>query len=167
MATRKIMTRYFDVEIGLPQNQKWNKEKLSGIKQFVQKESAKKTLERKLKNEMLAIRYQMEDYIQNNDPAIQYSLEKFLKDYLQILNIPLKKFALLIDSSDGNLKKYLSGQRKFNIDLAMKFGHFFHTSADLWFQIFIKNELKNLNKEKKEARKYQKYNYEKVFVSGQ
>ena len=164
MAIKKIKTKDFDVEIGLPDGQKWSKEKLSGIKQFVQEQAFKRTPERKLNNEMLAVRYQMEEYLEERNPDIQYSIEKFLKDYLHVLNIPFKHFALAIDSSDGNLKKYVSGERKFNTDLAMKFGHFFHTPADLWLQIFIKNELMNLNKEKREARKYQKYDYKKLTV---
>jgi len=69
-----------------------------------------------------------------------------------------------IDTTDANLKKYLSGERKFSHDLAFKFSNFFHTTPDLWLKVNIKNELLILKKEKKQATKYKKYDYEKVFA---
>jgi plasmid maintenance system antidote protein VapI len=91
-----------------------------------------------------------------------YSIEAFLEDYLKVLNLTFKKFAVSIDTTDSNLKKYLSGQRKFNIDLAMKFGYFFHTSPELWLRVYTKNEFYLLTKEKSKASKYKKYDYLKV-----
>jgi plasmid maintenance system antidote protein VapI len=118
----------------------------------------------KLKNSMSSIRYRMEEYLQNE--AIRedelLGLDSWLKDYLKVLNLTLKKFADIIENKDGNLKKYLIGERKFSTDLAMKFGHFFHINPEIWLNIQIKNEMILLKREKEIAVKYAKYDYEKV-----
>jgi addiction module HigA family antidote len=80
-----------------------------------------------------------------NTPCLNYEIKKA---YLEALNLTFKRFAIYVDTTDGNLKKYVSGVRKFNTDLALKFGHFFHTSPDLWLNVQIKNELASLKKEK-------------------
>ena len=84
--------------------------------------------------------------------------------YLEILNITFRKFATSIDTTDSNLKKYLSGERKFSTDLAFKFSNFFHTTPDLWISIDVKNELINLKAQKKQIGKYRKYDYEKILA---
>lgn len=157
----------FNVEIGLAEPAHWNEEKLSAIKSFVIEQSNKRSPQRKLKNKMLAIKYQMEAYLDDADIRADKicTVETFLDYYLQTLNLTFKKFAISIDTSDGNLKKYLSGDRKFNIDLAMKFACFFHTTPDLWLKVQIKNQLIELSINKGETKKYSKYNYEKVLAS--
>lgn len=154
----------FNVEIGLDDAKQWSDEKLSKIKAFVRNQSNKRNPERKLKNEMLTIKYQMEAYLDDKDIKANglCTLETFLGYYLETLNLTFKKFATSIDMTDGNLKKYLSGDRKFSIDLAMKFAHFFHTTPDLWLKVQIKNQLIELNTNKVQTKKYRKYNYEKA-----
>jgi plasmid maintenance system antidote protein VapI len=115
---------------------------------------------------MLAIRYQIESYV--NDEKVSEKnmvpLETFIDMYLETLNITFKKFAYSLDSTDANLKKYLSGDRKFSTDLAFKFASFFHTTPALWMGVYIKNELLALEKEKKQLSKYKKYDYLKVLA---
>lgn len=154
------------IEIGLEENKEWDDAKLASVKAFIKEQSAKTTPEQTLKTQILAIQYQMEQYLDEDIRLIKkpHELEAFLKTYLGILNLSLKRFALSIDTTDGNLKKYLSGERKFNIDLAMKFGHFFHTRPDLWLKIQLKNELIVLNKEKRQVSRYKKYDYRKVLA---
>ena len=156
----------FDVEIGLKNAKEWSDEDLAKAKLFVKQHAANRTPERKLKNEMLSIKYQMEEYI--NDENISdkniITLESFLDLYLKVLDITFKKFAISIDTTDGNLKKYLSGERKFSNDHAFKFSNFFHTTPDLWLKVNIKNEMLILKKEKKQTTKYKKYDYEKVLA---
>lgn len=163
MESKKNQGNDFKIEVGLKDGKEWSDEKLAKIKAFVKDHSEKRSPERKLKNEMLSIKYQMENYIDNDDVTIT-PLESFLASYLKALDITFKKFAILIDTTDGNLKKYLSGDRKFNIDLALKFSSFFHTTPDLWLRINIKNELLILAKEKEQISKYKKYDYEKVLA---
>lgn len=156
----------FDVKIGLKNDKEWTDDEMAKLKAFVKNRSNKISPDRRLKNEMLSIKYQMENYV--NDESIKKitPLDDFLNDYLKILNITLKKFAQAIDTTDANLKKYISssGERKFNTDLALKFASFFHTTPELWLRVNIKNELLSLSKEKKQATKYRKYDYEKVMA---
>jgi plasmid maintenance system antidote protein VapI len=144
----------------------WSKEELDHVKNTIKAHHATRTPERILKNNMLSIKYQMEDYIHNEKTTGKdiIPLENFLSLYLKIISITFKKFAESIDTTDGNLKKYLSGERKFNTDLAFKFASFFHTTPDLWMGVYTKNELLELKKEKKQFSKYKKYDYEKVLA---
>ena len=165
MAKVKKDTKDFNLEFGVNDGQKWSSERLAETDEIAKEIAGKRTPEMKLKNRMLSIRYQMEEYLQNQ--AIKdnelMNLEVWLKDYLKALNLTQKRFAELIENQDGNLKKYLIGERRFSTDLAMKFGHFFHTKPDLWLNIQIKNDVLLLKKQKETAVKYEKYDYEKVF----
>ncbi|TDX00530.1 helix-turn-helix transcriptional regulator [Dinghuibacter silviterrae] len=154
----------FKVEIGLNEGQQWSDEKFARIKTRIKEKTAEFSPEQKIKIQLLSIQYTMEEYLNEDLSSVKkvHSLETFLKTYLKTLKMPLKTFAIAIDTTDGNLKKYLSGERKFNTDLALKFGHFFHTSPDLWLRVHLKNELIELNKEKKQIRRYKKYDYQKV-----
>jgi antitoxin HigA-1 len=154
----------FKIGIGLTEGQTWSDSKLANMKALIKRESAKRFPEQKLKNDLLGIKYQMEEYIENtgSDNKKLQGIDKFLNAYLSSLNLQFKQFALYIDTTDGNLKKYLSGQRKFNTDLAMKFGYFFHTSPDLWLRVQLKNELIVLRKQQKQVSRYKKYDYTKV-----
>ena len=145
----------------------WSAAEMAQAKAFAKAHHAQRTPERKLKNEMLSIQYRMEHYIntEKNGEKNTISLEEFLSDYLKALDITFKKFAQAIDTTDGNLKKYLSGERKFNTDLAFKFASFFHTTPDVWLRVNIKNELLELKKVKNQLSKYKKYDYEKVLLS--
>jgi antitoxin HigA-1 len=164
--SKKNVGDNLNVEIGLDNPKEWSDEKLAKIKAFVKEQSDKRTPQRKLRNEMLSIQYQMEAYLEDANIKSNKlcTLETFLGIYLDTLDLTFKKFATSIDTTDGNLKKYLSGERKFSIDLAMKFASFFHTSPDLWLNIQIKNELIELSMNKNQAKKYSKYNYEKVLA---
>ncbi len=154
----------FNLEFKVNDGQKWSSEKLAETDEIAKEIADMRTPEMKLKNRMLSIRYRMEEYLQNE--AIKdddlMSLDIWLKDYLKALNLTQKRFAELIENQDGNLKKYLIGERRFSTDLAMKFGHFFHTKPDLWLNIQIKNDVLSLNKKKETAAKYEKYDYEKA-----
>lgn len=144
----------------------WNKHELANVKDFIKAHQAKRTPEQKLRTQMLTIKYQMEDYINNEKVSEKnmISIESFIDMYLETLRITFKKFAQSLDSTDANLKKYLSGDRKFSNDLAFKFSSFFHTTPDLWMGVYTKNELLSLRKEK-QVSKYKKYDYEKVLMS--
>jgi plasmid maintenance system antidote protein VapI len=90
------------------------------------------------------------------------SVEYFTIEFCKVLDLNKKQFAGCLDTDVSNLNKYLKGQRAFSTDLALKFAHFFHTPADVWLKIPLKNELFLIAFEAKDANKYQKYDYEKV-----
>ena len=164
MATTKAKKEIdFNVEIGLKDGQEWNAEKLSKTKKLIKDLAAKRSPERVLKNELLAIQYKMEEYTEADEKSIikPIPLKTFLQEYLTALNISLRKFAIAIDMNDSNLKKYISGDRKFNADIARKFGRFFHTSPTTWMKVQQIDDLIKLRTEKIDER-YYKYDFTKV-----
>lgn len=116
------------------------------------------------RNKMLSVLYRIEEYLQNQDLKHNdlCTIEYFVKEFLKILGLNKSQFAKYIDSDVSNLNKYYKGQRAFNTELAMKFGHFFHTPVDVWLKIQLKNDLLDLQKET--ADKYSKYDYEKLEI---
>jgi addiction module HigA family antidote len=161
-APNKNIDNNLKLEIGLTEAGEWNKEKTAQVDDFIKKLAAKRSPEQKLKNEMLSLRYQMEDYIEANELKKILTIDSFLKSYLSILKVSSKKFAVFIDMKDSNLKKYVTGERKFNTNLAMKFSQAFNTPPDIWLKLQVKNELWELHKEKKQANQYKKYNVGKL-----
>jgi addiction module HigA family antidote len=142
----------------------WTDEKADQLNAVVKDIIRKRTPERKIKNEILSIGYKIEEYLKKEIVAENEikTQETFLNEYLHALNIPFRQFSEAIDTSDSNLKKYLKGQRGFSFELAMKFGHFFHTSPEIWLALGIKNMF---IMRKNEANGYDKYDYRKVLKS--
>jgi plasmid maintenance system antidote protein VapI len=140
----------------------WTDEKLVRVRDFLERENNKAIPQTDLKNALVSIQYRMEYYLLTNNADIQKikPLAEFLAAFLKTLDIPFKVFALSIGNTDANLKKYLNGRRKFNIDLAMKFGAFFHTPPELWLNIQVKNDIISLREDKKQRKSYESYNYE-------
>lgn len=151
------------VEIGNNNEKEWNEEKINELKQQAKKNAKHRTPEQRIKNELMALKYELDEYLATDASKRKtLTIEKVVGNYLTVLNLPFRQFAFVLDTTDGNLKKYLSGERKFTIDLAMKFGAFFHTSPEVWLLLQLKNELQHLRKEKKQIKRYEKYDYQKV-----
>ncbi|ULQ51635.1 helix-turn-helix transcriptional regulator [Flavihumibacter fluvii] len=142
----------------------WTEEKLSRVKAFLEKENKMPIHAKDRMSALMSIQYRMEYYLltPNSEISKIRTLEEFLAAFLKTLNIPFKLFALSIDTTDANLKKYLTGTRKFNTDLAMKFGAFFHIPPELWLNIQVKNDIVRLQEEKKLRKSYEQYNYENL-----
>lgn len=153
----------FNVEIGLKDGEEWSAEKLGQVKALAKELHSKRTPEQILKNQILGIQYRMEEYAEADEKRIAkpIPLEAFLHAYLNTLDISFRKFATSIGTNDANLKKYISGERKFNSDLARKFGHFFHTSPLTWMKVYQLNDLVKLRTERV-GNRYDKYDFMKV-----
>jgi plasmid maintenance system antidote protein VapI len=153
----------FRMEIGLREGQEWSAEEFEKVKAFARDIDSKRTPLQRRRNEMAAIRFRMEQYINTEEDKItkEQTIEDFVGLYLIILRLNFKTFALAIDSNDANLKKYLKGERKFNEDLACRFGKFFHISPIVWMRVQHKNDLLRLSRVNVE-RHYRKYDFEKV-----
>jgi len=143
----------------------WNEKKKEDLKNFISLQSNEQTHERKLRNELLAIQYKIEDYIENNQDGNQLMVLDFVKMYLKVLNITQRKLAVLFEMKDSNLHKYLVGERKLNASLILKLSSFSHTSPEHWLKIQVKNELIEINKERECFDKYKKYDYTNLIVS--
>lgn len=142
----------------------WVEEKISRLNAFLEKENKPVIPSRNRKAALLSIQYRMEYYLLTNNSEVEKirPLEEFLASFLKILDIPFKVFALSINATDANLKKYLSGQRSFNIDLAMKFGAFFQMPPELWLNIQAKNDMLRLQANPETEQKYSRFNYENL-----
>jgi plasmid maintenance system antidote protein VapI len=146
------------------ENKIWSNDKIDKVKEFILSESQKQSSERKLRNEFLSIKYQMQDYIEKDKIEREMQILDFVKLYLKLLRITKKKLAHAFEMEDTNLYKYLIGERKLNADIVLKLSSFSHTKPELWYRIQIKNELNELKKEKQNLKEYEKYDY-KNFVS--
>lgn len=143
----------------------WNEEKTKGLKDFILSHSQKQTAERKLRNELLAIQYKLEDYIESDKIDQKLRVLDFIKMYLKVLNINQKSLARLFEMQESNLHKYLAGQRKLNTDMAFKLSAFSHTEPEYWLRVEIKNELLEVEREKKKIKEYEKYDYRHLLVA--
>lgn len=155
-----------DISIGSNDGHNRSESKKAEIEAFARKHHAQRSPERIIKNEMLAIRYRMEEYINNHEITLENvrTIHDFVSEFLKILHLKKKDFAHHIEVDDSNLNKYYNNQRSFNPELAMKFGHFFHTPADLWLKLQYKNELLEFQRFAESIKKYEKYDYEKVLA---
>lgn len=159
---------FLKVEIGLPENETWSAEKFAAVKAAMKAHAANRTKEQILQNEMVAIELKMIHYVnqESQDTRKPIKIADFVGHYLTVMNLSFKRFAEALDSKDSNLKKYVDGERSFNGDLAMKFGNFFHTSPDLWLKVHAKNELLQLQEDKKNSQQYKRYDYTTVIKVG-
>jgi len=121
------------------------------------KKSRAQSEEQKLKNQLMGLQFQMEDYL-NSTGFKQGKLKlagEFLRSFLDTLNIKQKNFAAYIEIRPSNLSKMLNGERPINPETALKLEKIFHTRAIIWLEIQSKNELIQLSKIKnKELKKY-------------
>ena len=136
--------------------------KLSQLRQFIVSESQKQSKERKLRNELLAIQFQMEDYIEKEKIENPMRILDFVKLYLKTLNISQKDLASIFEMKDTNLYKYLVGDRKLNSDLVLKLSYFLHTPPEIWYYLQTKNDLNELTHASDITSKYGKYDYRKT-----
>src|ERR1700722_18974984 len=157
-------TKAADLTIGPNDGNNRSKEKTEEIAALAKLHNSKRSVERLRRNAMLAVQYRMEHYV--NDDLVTYetiyAIEDFVKDFLKVLGINKGAFAGYIEMDSSNLNKYYRSERRFNIELALKFAYFFHTPVDLWLKVQMKNDLLRLQKEEEAADKYRKYDYEKV-----
>ena len=148
----------------ISQKEIWNEDKSKRIKEFILIESQKQSYERKLRNELLSIKYRIEDYIENEQIEKEMKILDFVKLYLKTFDITQKKLASAFDMKGPNLHKYLRGDRRLNPDIAFKLSSFSRTKPELWYFVQTKNELLSLKKEKENIKKYEKYDYKKILV---
>jgi len=161
---KKLKREYEDYSVDFDSNtDTWSDKKTELLKNNAIAFAKTRTPEQKLRNQVLSIRFRMEQYLANEEISEGQLMtqEAFLKEFLEVLEMPLRRFSAAIEIQDSNLKKYLKGERVFNYDLAMKFGHFFHTPPEYWLELQIKNML-ILKSDK--SQDYNKYDYEKFIV---
>lgn len=142
----------------------WNEEKTKSLSEFIVHHSDKQTKEQKLRNELLSIQYQIEDYIRSDSTDQKLRILDFVKMYLSTLNLTQRKLADLFEMKDSDLHKYLIGERKLNTALVLKLSSFTRLNPEHWLRIEVKNELIEINKEKRRNTGYQKYDYQNLLA---
>lgn len=146
-------------------NEIWNDDKRNSLKDFITIHSQKQSKERRLRNELLAIQYRIEDYIASENTSDKLRVLDFVKLYLKTFNVTQKKLADLFEMKDSNLHKYLIGERKLNARIVLKLSSFSHLNPEYWLRVQVKNELIEINKEKEGSNDYQKYDYRNLLVT--
>ena len=143
----------------------WNDNKLNRINEFIKKQSANQSKERKIRNKLLSIQYKLEDYIEKDEIKENEVLDilDFIKMYLKALDITKKDLAKYFGIRDSNLHKYLTGKRKLNPEIVLKISSFSRTKPEYWYRVQVKNEIVKLKKEDK--KEYDRYDYEGLLSS--
>ncbi len=116
--------------------------------------SRERTEEQRLKIELLALQYKIEDYLQDEETEIRV-VGDFIRQYLKVLQIKQNSFASYIGIKPSNLSKLLKGERPINYELALILGKIFRVNPILWIEIQAKNELLRLKRTKEQ----ELYNY--------
>jgi plasmid maintenance system antidote protein VapI len=163
MNTPKVKIKKAAVSKELKASEIWSDKKMSTLKEYILAKSKKQSPERKLKNELLSIKFQIEDYLEQDKIDREMRILDFVKLYLKLLNITQKDLASAFGMKDTNLYKYLTGERKLNSDIVLKLSHFTNTEPELWFHIQVKNELRELRK-KVSLKSYEKYDYKHLLT---
>lgn len=167
MEKQKQQRTPFDITISPNDGHKRSAEETAKVDAFARAHHQNRSSERLLKNAMLAVRYRMEFYIEDAavTPNQIRTIKDFANEFLEVLKLKKGDFAAIIEIDQSNLNKYYKEDRRFNAELAMKFGHFFHTPADLWLRVQFKNEMLLFQMEAKAEKKYEKYDYQKFLHS--
>ncbi|WP_298518067.1 hypothetical protein [uncultured Kordia sp.] len=111
--------------------------------------SKQRTLEQKEKIELMALTFEMEDYLKSNDQELKL-VGYFLKSHLSTFKIKQNKFASYIGQKPSNLSKLIKGERSLSHELALVFGQIFKNDPMLWLDIQDKNKLLALEKAKRQ-----------------
>jgi len=106
--------------------------------------SRAQTSSQKIKIELLALKIQMEDYLNSKQENETRLAGDFLKSYLETFGIRQNKFANYIDLEPSNLSKMIKGERPINPEVALKISKIFGLDPMIWLEIQSKNELKAL-----------------------
>lgn len=142
----------------------WNEKKSAALKDFISIHSQKQSKEQKLRTELLAIQYKIEDYIETENIAEGLRVLDFVKLYLKTFNVSQKKLATLFEMKDSNLHKYLTGERKLNASVVLKLSAFSNLKPEYWLRVAVKNELVEIVKEKEKGNNYEKYSYSNLLA---
>jgi len=143
----------------------WNIDSRRDLKAFIAEHSKIQTAERKFRNSMLSIQYEIEDYIGGEITHSKLLPLDFIKKYLKLMKLSQKKFAEFIEIENSNLHKYLTGERKLNSNLVVKISTFTHTKPAHWLGIENRNELNEIEKEWNNKKKYKKYDFTTLVVT--
>ena len=146
----------FDDIIGVESTTAFSKSEHDKIRAYRRNLFANRTAQERLDDILTGFRFNVNDYAEQENPKEIIHLGQFFSALLSQINIKKGRFAEYIEISARNINKYFSGERKFNIDHALKLEKLFNINAQKFLEIQIKNELLSAKNAKKG--KYDKYN---------
>ncbi|MCJ8289680.1 MAG: helix-turn-helix domain-containing protein [Crocinitomicaceae bacterium] len=146
----------FDEIIGFQPSRELTKKEHDEIKDFRRELYEKRSTENKVDDILTGFRFTLKSYVENETPKDVIHLGEFLNSILKQINIKKGNFAEYINISPRNINKYFNGERKFNIDHALKLENMFDVHAETLLEIQLKNEL--LKAKISHKGEYDKYN---------
>ncbi|MCF6268139.1 MAG: hypothetical protein L3J41_00340 [Melioribacteraceae bacterium] len=120
-----------------------NSEEFNKLQAILLNKSRKQTEHQKRDVELMALKFNMEDYLESDDSDIT-SVGEYLKTLLRVTKIRQNKFADYIGLKPSNLSKLIGGERPISHEIALVLGKIFKIDPMIWLNIQAKNELKRL-----------------------
>ena len=151
MTKNKKPEKNVDFDVGIGSGREWTKKEFDDLDEFRRLVYKKSSSKEKLHNISLSFRYILEDYLDEENPKEIIQLGDFFKKFLMRIKIKQNLFAKYIDLTPQNFNKYIVGDRKFNVDFALKIEKIFNVNAFLLTKVQLKNEIlsvKNLKMKK-------------------
>ena len=130
-----------------------NSEEFNKLQAVLLNKSREQTEQQKRNIELMALRFNMEDYLESDNSDIT-SVGEYLKTLLRVTKIRQNKFADYIGLKPSNLSKLIGGERPISHEIALVLGKIFKIEPMIWLNIQAKNELKRLTHSNEE-----KYNH--------
>jgi plasmid maintenance system antidote protein VapI len=118
-----------------------NSSAFKALKEAITARSKEQSKSKRIENELLSLRFQMETYLSNSHKETIVPAGRFIEQMLEKVGVSKKKFSNYIGYDYSNLISVLKGRRKVNPDLAMKVGKIFGIDPAIWLHIESKNEL--------------------------
>ncbi|HMQ46131.1 MAG TPA: hypothetical protein PKA00_00260 [Saprospiraceae bacterium] len=114
------------------------------LKELIKQSYENQTEQSRIEAGLLAIRFQMESYLNANLKTEDIKPAGFfVEKILNTVKINKKQFAEYIEYEYSNFIAVLRGRRKINSELAIKLGQIFKIEPAIWLHIESKNELIN------------------------
>ena len=126
-----------------------NSKDYKGLQKAIQEHAKKQSFQQKIKYELIGLKLQIENYIEEKEPSELIYAGEFLKRYLKAIKIKNKTFAKYIEIEEANLSMITKGKRKINTELAYKLGQLFNINPNYWLLIQSKNELLQIDNQRK------------------
>ena len=138
---KKKINIEFDEVVGVQEPRELTKKEHDKVRENRRKLYEKRSSQDKINDILIGFRFKLKNYAESSDTEDTILLGQFIDAILSQMEIKKKQFAEYIDISPRNINKYFNGERKFNIDHALKLGNMFGVSAEILLEIQLKNEL--------------------------
>jgi plasmid maintenance system antidote protein VapI len=131
-----------------------NSSAFKALKEAITAHSKEQPKSKKIENELISLRFQMETYLSNSHKETIVPAGRFIEQMLEKVGVSKKRFSIYIGYDYSNLISVLKGRRKVNPDLAMKVGKIFGIDPAIWLHIESKNELSVYKNNNRTDQKY-------------